>query len=188
MFQCVEDLIECLDRLLSLGGVHPFEKAFDEGIVLQGMFRAPLDHRMRIAPLVTAVARITIDSGAITRDSTSLPWCSGYEDRWTTTSRPDVTVDALVERDQEAAPRLLPPANLPVVRHRRGRLHGADGTAGRNQHCARAEARHSVLQYPPRLLPQLRREARPAHKAVEQGGAAAVPPAAARQRQVRPGR
>jgi hypothetical protein len=56
---------------LSLGGVHPFEKAFDEGTVLQGMPRAPLDHRMRIAPLVTAVARITIDSGAITRDSTS---------------------------------------------------------------------------------------------------------------------
>src|SRR3954471_17828302 len=71
MFQCVEDLIECLDRLLSLGGVHPFEKAFDEGIVLQGMLCAPLVHRMRIAPLVTAVARLTIDSGAMTRDSTS---------------------------------------------------------------------------------------------------------------------
>src|SRR3954451_13798436 len=77
MFQCVEDLIECLDTVV-LGGVHPFEKAFDEGIVLQGMFRAPLDHRMRIAPLVTAVARVTIDSGAITRDSTSLPWCSSW--------------------------------------------------------------------------------------------------------------
>src|SRR3954463_13393414 len=63
--------IECLDRLLSLGGVHPFEKAFDEGTVLQGMLCAPLVHRMRIAPLVTAVARLTIDSGAITRDSTS---------------------------------------------------------------------------------------------------------------------
>src|SRR4051794_32143653 len=133
MFQCVEDLIECLDGLLSLGGVHPFEKAFDEGIVLQGMFRAPLDHRMRIAPLVTAVARITIDSGAITRDSTSLPWCSGYEDRWseTTTSRPDVTVDALVERDLAAAPGVLPPANLPVVRHRRGRLQPTTGVSPR---------------------------------------------------------
>src|SRR3954453_13023966 len=82
MFQCVEDLIERLDRLLSLGGVHPFEKAFDEGTVLQGMLRAPLVHRMRIAPLVTAVARLAIDSGAITRDSTSLQSCSGYEARW----------------------------------------------------------------------------------------------------------
>src|SRR3954465_5309904 len=88
MFQCVEDLIECLDGLLSLGGVHPFEKAFDEGIVLQGMFRAPLDHRMRIAPLVTAVARIPIDSGAITRDSTSLPGGSGYKDLWSERAGP----------------------------------------------------------------------------------------------------
>ena len=32
-------------------------------------------------------------------------------------SRPDVTVAALVERDLAPAPGVLPPANLPVVRH-----------------------------------------------------------------------
>ena len=60
IFHSVEDQIERLDRLLSLGRVHPFEKAVDEGAVLEGMFRAPLAHRMRIAPLVTAVTRLTI--------------------------------------------------------------------------------------------------------------------------------
>ena len=44
---------ECLDRLLSLGCVHPFEKAVDEGVVLEGGFRAPLAHWMRIAPLAS---------------------------------------------------------------------------------------------------------------------------------------
>ena len=43
-----------------------------------------------------------------------------------------------------------------------------------------------LLQYPPRLLPQFRRETRPAHRAVDPGGAAAVPPAAARQAQCVP--
>jgi hypothetical protein len=56
---------------LSLGCVHPFEKAVDDGVVLEGGFRAPLAHRMKIAPLVTAVARLTIESSSITRDSTS---------------------------------------------------------------------------------------------------------------------
>src|SRR5664279_385067 len=83
---------------------------------------------------------------------------------------PDVTVDALVERDLAAAPGVLPPANLPLVRHRRGRLHRAHGHAGRDQHRARTEPRRSLLQYPHRLLPQLRREARPAHSAVDPGG------------------
>ena len=36
MFQCVEHQIERLDRLLSLGCVHPFEKAVDDGVVLEG--------------------------------------------------------------------------------------------------------------------------------------------------------
>ena len=40
MFQCAEHQIECLDRLLSLGCVHPFETAVDEGVVLKGVFRA----------------------------------------------------------------------------------------------------------------------------------------------------
>src|SRR3982751_1766232 len=104
MFQCVEDLIECLDRLLSLGGLQPFEKAFDEGIVLQGMFRAPLDHRMRIAPLVTAVARRWEGQDRFRGDHERFNVVTvvlGVRRPWseTTTSRPDVTVDALVERD-----------------------------------------------------------------------------------------
>jgi hypothetical protein len=57
---------------LSPGCVHPFEKTVDEGVVLEGVFRAPLAHRARIAPLVIAVARLTLDSSPITRDSTSL--------------------------------------------------------------------------------------------------------------------
>src|ERR1700719_4247565 len=65
MFQCAEHQIECLDRLLSLACVHPFEKAVDEGVVLEGVFRAPLAHWMRIAPLATAVAtahkRVMVD-------------------------------------------------------------------------------------------------------------------------------
>src|ERR1700721_1188941 len=56
MFQCAEHQIECLDRLLSPGCVHPFEKTVDEGVVLEGVFRAPLAHWMRIAPLAAAVA------------------------------------------------------------------------------------------------------------------------------------
>jgi hypothetical protein len=56
---------------LSLGCVHPFEKAVDDGVVLERGFRAPPAHRMKIAPLVTAVARLTIESSSITRDSTS---------------------------------------------------------------------------------------------------------------------
>ena len=73
-------------------------------------------------------------------------------------------VDALVERDLAAAPGVLPPANLPLVRHRRGELHRAYGHAGRDQHRARTEPRCSLLQYPHRSLPQLRRETRPAHR------------------------
>ena len=44
----------------------------------------------------------------------------------------------------------------------------------------RTEPRCSLLQCPHRLLPQLRRKTRPAHRAVDPGGAAAIPPAAAR--------
>src|SRR4029077_16655384 len=65
MFQCVEHQIERLDRLLSLGCVHPFEKAVDDGVVLEGGFRAPLAHRMKIAPLGTAVARFALASSSI---------------------------------------------------------------------------------------------------------------------------
>ena len=72
MFQCVEHQIESLDRVLSLVRVHPSEKTVDEEVVLEGVFRALLAHRVRIAPLVIAVARLTIDSSPITRDSTSL--------------------------------------------------------------------------------------------------------------------
>jgi hypothetical protein len=72
MFQCGEHQIECLDRLLSLGRVHPVEKALDGGVVLERVFRAPLAHGIRIAPPVTAVARLTIDSTSITIDSTLL--------------------------------------------------------------------------------------------------------------------
>jgi len=71
MFQCAEHQIECLDRLLSLGCVHPFEKAVDDGVVLERVVRAPLAHRMRIAPPVIAVASLTIDSRSITIDSTA---------------------------------------------------------------------------------------------------------------------
>jgi hypothetical protein len=67
-------------------------------------------------------------------------------------------VDALVERDLAAAPGVLPPANLPLVRHCRGKLHRAYGHAGRDQHRARTEPRCSLLQHPSRLLPQLGRE------------------------------
>jgi hypothetical protein len=57
---------------LSFGRVHPFEKTVDDGVVLERVFRAPLAHRMRIAPPATAVARLTIDSTSITIDSTLL--------------------------------------------------------------------------------------------------------------------
>jgi hypothetical protein len=36
-----------------------------------------LAHRMRIAPPVAAVARLTIESSSITRDSTSRQWLAG---------------------------------------------------------------------------------------------------------------
>src|SRR6478672_8404034 len=100
MFQCVEHQIECLDRLLSLGCVHPFEKAVEDGIVLERGFRAPPAHRMRIAPPVAAVARLTIESSSITRDSTPRQRLPGNEHRSSepATGRPDVTLDALVER------------------------------------------------------------------------------------------
>src|ERR1700677_1293136 len=178
MFQCAEHQIECLDRLLSPGCVHPFEKTVDEGVVLERLFRAPLAHWTRIAPLAAAVAtahnRVMVDHG---RFNGRYGDCRGNEHHssGTTTGRPDVTVDALVERDLAAAPGVLPPANLPLVRPRRGRLHRAYGHAGRDQHCPRTEPRCSLLQYPHRLLPQLRRETRPAHRAVDPGGAAAIP-------------
>jgi len=65
-------MFQCVDRVLSLGRVHPSEKTVDEEVVLEGVFRALLAHRVRIAPLVIAVARLTLDSSPITRDSTSL--------------------------------------------------------------------------------------------------------------------
>src|SRR5208337_1531227 len=104
------------------------------GVDVDRMFRAPVAHRMRIAPLLAAVAKLTIESSSITVDSTLLQRFPGYRHRSaeTTTSRPDVAVDALVERDLDAAPGVLPPANLPVVRCRRGRLHGANGVARRH--------------------------------------------------------
>ena len=70
MFQCAEHQIKCLDQLLSLGYVHPFETAVDEGVVLKGMFRAPLAHWMRIAPLAAAVTdQLTRESWSITKNS-----------------------------------------------------------------------------------------------------------------------
>ena len=142
------------------------------------VFRAPLAHWMRIAPLAAAVAtahkRVMVDHERFNGRYSDCRANEHHSSR-STASRPDVTVDALVERDLLAAPGVLPPANLPLVRHRRGRLHRAYGHAGRDQHRARTEPRCSLLQYPHRLLPQLRRETRPAHCAVDPGGAAALP-------------
>jgi hypothetical protein len=56
---------------LSLGCIHPFDKAVDDGIVLERVFCAPLAHGIRIAPPATAVARLTIESTSITIDSTA---------------------------------------------------------------------------------------------------------------------
>ena len=72
IFQSVENQIVRLDGLLSLGRVHPFEEVVEERAVLDGMFRVPLAHRMRIAPPLTAVTKLTIDSWSITGDSTPL--------------------------------------------------------------------------------------------------------------------
>src|SRR5580698_6708617 len=72
MVQYAEDQIKRLDRLLSLGGVHPIDGVVGERAVLDGMFRAPVTHRMRIALLLAAVARLTIESSSITVDSTLL--------------------------------------------------------------------------------------------------------------------
>ena len=71
MFQGSEYQIECLDRLLSLGCVHPFEKAVDHRVVLERVFCAPLAHRMTIAPQLAAVAMFTINSRSITINSTA---------------------------------------------------------------------------------------------------------------------
>jgi hypothetical protein len=60
-----------------VGCVHPFEKAVDDGVVLEGVFRAPLVHRMRMAPPVAAVAKLTKESSRITRDSKALPGLPG---------------------------------------------------------------------------------------------------------------
>src|ERR1700733_10768467 len=155
MVQRVEHPIECLDRLLSLGCGHPFEKAVDEGVVLEGVFRAPLAPWMRIAPLAAAVAaahdRVMADHEGFNGRYSD---CRGNEpgSSETTKSRPDVTVDHLVERDLSAAPGFLPPANLPLVRHRCGRLHRAHRQAGRDQYRARTEPRRSLLQCPARWL------------------------------------
>ena len=77
MFQRVEHQIERVDRVLPLGRVHPFDKAVDEGVVLEGAFRAPTAHCMRIAPLVAAVATLPPESTPITPDSTLLRRCPG---------------------------------------------------------------------------------------------------------------
>jgi hypothetical protein len=61
-----------VDRQLALGRAHPFEEVVDERAVLDGMFRASLAHRVRIAPLIIAVARLKIGSSSITGDSTLL--------------------------------------------------------------------------------------------------------------------
>ena len=93
-----------------------------------------------------------------------------------------------MERDLAAAPGVLPTAHLPLVRHRRRRLHRAHRTARRDQPGARAEARGPLLQQAGRSLSQPRRAARPARRAVDPDGAAAIPAAAAHQRPVRRGR
>src|SRR5208283_4116599 len=49
---------------------HPVDGVVGERGVLDRMFRAPVAHRMRIAPLLAAVARLTIESSSITIDST----------------------------------------------------------------------------------------------------------------------
>ncbi len=72
MDQCVDQQIVRLDRLSSLGRVHPFEEGVEQRAVVDGMFRAPPAHRMRIASLVTAVAGPNLDSSPITRDTSSL--------------------------------------------------------------------------------------------------------------------
>src|SRR3990170_1740031 len=74
--------------------------------------------------------------------------------------RSDVTVDGLGERALVAAPGVLAPAQLHVVRHRRGRPDGAHRAAGGHQHRARAQATASLLQQAARQLSQQRREAR----------------------------
>ena len=72
ILQSVENQIVRLDRLLSLGRVHPFEEVVEEQAVLDGMFQAPLALRTKIAPLLNAVTKLTIDSWSITGDSTPL--------------------------------------------------------------------------------------------------------------------
>jgi hypothetical protein len=57
---------------LSLGGVHPVDGVVGERAVLDRMFHVPLAHRVRIAPRLAAVARLTIESSSITVDSTLL--------------------------------------------------------------------------------------------------------------------
>ena len=72
-------------------------------------------------------------------------------------SAPDVTVDALVERDLAAAPGVLPPENLPLVRHRRGRLRqcAMPDMLGVTSivRALNLDPPCSLLQYPHRLLP-----------------------------------
>ena len=128
-----EHQIEWLNRLLSFGCVHPFEKAVDEGVVLEGVFRAPLAHWMRIAPLAAAVATAhEKKSWSITKDSTGVTAI--------------VRVTNIIHQEQQqrvgpmslsgctggtrslaaAAPGVLPPENLPHGSpHRRGRLRRA---------------------------------------------------------------
>ena len=72
MFQCAEHQIEWLNRLLSLGCVHPFEKAVDEGVVLERVFRAPLARWIRIAPLAAAVATAHKEVMVDLKDSTGV--------------------------------------------------------------------------------------------------------------------
>ena len=78
-----------------------------------------------------------------------------------------------MECNPVAAPGVHPPANLPVVRHRRGRPHVRTEQLGVTS-IVRALNLHPRRYNASALFPLLRRQARPAHRAVDLAGASPV--------------
>ena len=93
---------------------------------------------MRIAPPPLLSRQLTKESWSITKDSTGVTAIVGVISSFIKINSEFGSMSLWMHwwNDLMAAPGVLPPANLPLVRHRRGRLHRRHGHAGRDQYCA----------------------------------------------------
>ena len=107
-------------------------KSVEEESSSNGMFRAPLAHRMRIAPLLTAVTKLTIDVIVDHRRFNTATVIAGVTTTFIRNSNEPTRCHCGCTGGTRSAapPGVLPHANLALVRHRRGRFTVRAGLLG----------------------------------------------------------